>query len=182
MKRPHGQESFAFRVALCFARFTSYLFFVWLMYSSLFPDLESFERLGLDDMPPTTRQQEREGRNRHEISYHVNVITDHGEPSYITHVYYLDFSPPNSVLDGIVEQGKNISHVVQVEHVPRDFQQEPHYLIELQEKVTVSVFDSESRSDNLRLQCDCSHQTNERACKVSIKSIFGLLNVFSMIH
>lgn len=141
------------------------------MYSSPFPDLEAFERLGLDDMPPTTRQQEREGRNRHEISYHVNVITDHGEPSYITHVYGLEFRPPNSLWDAVVEQGKNISHVVKVEHGPREFQQEPHYLIELQEKVTVSVFDGNSRSDNTRrpLECDCSHQTNKRACKVSIK-------------
>src|SRR5579871_5086962 len=139
------------------------------MYSSPFTDLEAFERLGLDDMPPTTRQQEREGRNRHEISYHVNVITDHGEPSYTTHVYELEFNPPGSLRDAIAEQGRNISHMVQIEYVPRSFQQEPHYRIELQEKVTVSVFDIESRRDNTRrpLLCDCSHQTNKRACKVS---------------
>ena len=141
------------------------------MYSSSsYPNLEAFERLSLDDMPPTTRQQEREGRTRHEISYHVSVITSHGEPSYITHLYELDFRPPSSLLDAVVEQGKNISHVVQVEHAPTSFQQEPHYLIELQEKVTVSVYNVDPRSNNPRppLECDCSHQTSRRACKVRI--------------
>jgi hypothetical protein len=141
------------------------------MYSSQYADLEAFERLGLDDMPPTTRQQEREGRDHHEISYHVSVVTDHGEPSYVTHVYDLEFSPSKSVWDAIAQQGKNISHVVQVEYAQTGFQQEPYYLIELQEKVTVSVYDVRPRSDDTRrpLECDCSHQTSGRACKVRIK-------------
>lgn len=164
--------------------FTNYFFFVLLMYSSSLADLEAFERLGLNDMPPTTRQQEREGRNRYEISYHVNFITDHGEPSYITHIYELDFRPPTPLWDAIVEQGKNISHVVQVERAPGGYQQEPHFLIELQEKVTVSVYDIDPRRDNTRrpLQCDCSHQTNNRACKVSTKyPLISSLDVYSMI-
>ena len=151
------------------------------MYSSSFLDLEAFERLGLDDMPPTTRQQEREGRTHHEISYHVSVITPHDEPRYVTHVYDLDFRPSKSILDAVVEQGKNISHVVEVEHAPTGVHQEPHYLIELQEKVTVSVYDVDP-STRQPLECDCSHQTSRRACKVRIKYPWSLpFNIFSMI-
>jgi hypothetical protein len=46
-------------------------------------------------------------------------------------------------------------------------------LIELQEKVTVSVYDVDMRTDSTSrpLQCDCSHQTTRRACKVRIKNL-----------
>jgi len=153
------------------------------MYSSPSPDLEAFQRLGLYDMPPVTRQQEREGRSRYEVSYSVVIAGDHGGSSDVTHYYDLDFKPPNSFWDAIEEQGKNISHVVQVEHVPGGYHEGPHYRIELQEKVTVSVYDGGNRNDNTRLAllCDCSHRTDRRACKVSIFYIFLFLNVFSTL-
>jgi len=140
------------------------------MYSSPSPDFEDFERLAIDDMPPTTRQQEREGRTLYNIRYRVNFTPAHGDPPTITHIYELDFEPPGSFRDAVEEQGKNISYEVQVELDSGGFQQQPHYLIELQEKVTVSVYDGVLGRDNPRLlRCDCSHQTNSRACKVSIK-------------
>jgi len=140
------------------------------MYSSPSPDFEDFERLVIDDMPPTTRQQEREGRALYNIRYRVNFSPDPGDPPTITHIYELDFEPTGSLLDAVAGQGKNISHVVQVELDSGGPQQGPHYLIELQEKVTVSVYEGVLGRDNPRLlQCDCSHQTDRRACKVSIK-------------
>jgi hypothetical protein len=150
------------------------LFWVWFfhvlryMYSSSFPyGLDGFERLDIGDdydMAPRTRQQSRAGaqHSEGEFYYTVDLQLADGTSTEVVHSYDLAFEPvnPNPLRDAISFQGRNLSYDIKVSQVSNRVQ------FDLLERVSIWV--QEGNGNTSFLQCNCSHQMRDTACKVCL--------------
>jgi len=135
------------------------------MYSSSSPhELDAFAGLDIGDdydMAPRTRQQTRAGVHYSEgqFYYTVNVQRPDGSSAQVLHSYDLPFEPenPNPLRDAISYQGRNISYDIKASQAGGRIQ------FDFMERVSVWV---NSVNNPPILQCNCSHQLQDEACKV----------------